>query len=226
MKKYIILTGIALILAVSVAAICSKENPGSKDKTSAGTNVTTTIKLPPPETTGGMPLMEALSKRQSSRNFSPKKLDEQTLSNLMWAAFGINRKESGKRTAPTANDTRAVELYAVMESGAYKYNADDHSLEQVNGKDIRTMAGIQEFVGTAPLNLVIVADYSKFKGGKNEMYAGAHAGFIGENVYLYCTSAGLGTVIRAYVDKGPLAKELNLGENKEIILAQTIGYTN
>lgn len=221
MNKYIITALAVLILTASFAAICSKENI----KTPAGS--TGTIKLPPPETTGGMPLMEALSKRHSSRNFTSQNLSEQTLSNIMWAAFGINRKETGKRTAPTANDTRAVELYAVMESGAYRYNAEEHSLEPVVNRDIRTLAGKQDFVSTAPLNLIIVADYSKFKsGGDREIYAGSHAGFIGENVYLYCASAGLGAVIRAYVDKEPLAKELNLDENKAIILAQTIGYTN
>ena len=184
------------------------------------------IKLLPPEKSGGMPLMEALNKRHSSRNISSKKITDQELSNLLWAAFGISRDESGKRTAPTANDTRAMDVYVIMENGTYMYSADDHSLIQVTDKDLRKLAGKQDFVYTAPVNLVYVADYSKLKEGSDkEVYSGAHAGFIGENVYLYCTSAGLGTVIRAWVDKEALAKEMGLKENQKIILAQTVGYT-
>lgn len=183
------------------------------------------IKLVPAETTGGMPLMEALKKRQSERIYSSRKLEDQTLSNLLWAAFGISREESGKRTAPTANNTQAMDVYVIFETGAYKYLAEEHSLEQVSGKDLRTLAGKQDFVYTAPVNLVYVADYSKLKSGSDkEIYSGAHAGFIGENVYLYCASAGLNTVIRAWVDKEPLSKELNLNENQKIVLAQTVGY--
>ena len=184
------------------------------------------IKLVAPEKTGGMPLMEALNKRHSSRNISSKKITDQELSNLLWAAFGISRDESGKRTAPTANDSRAMDVYVIMENGTYKYIADDHSLDMVAEKDLRSFAGKQDFVYTAPVNLVYVADYSKLKEGSDkEIYSGAHAGFIGENVYLYCSSAGLGSVVRAWVDKDALSREMNLNENQKIILAQTVGYT-
>ncbi|MFZ4590549.1 MAG: nitroreductase family protein [Ignavibacteria bacterium] len=183
-------------------------------------------KLVAPEKTGGMPLMEALNKRHSSRNISSKKITDQELSNLLWAAFGISRDESGKRTAPTANDTRAMDVYVIMENGTFKYSAEDHSLDLVTEKDLRNFAGKQDFVYTAPVNLVYVADYSKLKEGSDkEIYSGAHAGFISENVYLYCTSAGLGTVVRAWVDKENLAKEMGLKETQKIILAQTVGYT-
>jgi SagB-type dehydrogenase family enzyme len=170
--------------------------------------------------------MEALNKRHSSRNISSKKITDQELSNLLWAAFGISRDESGKRTAPTANDTRAMDVYVIMENGTYKYSAEDHSLDIVTEKDLRNFAGKQDFVYTAPVNLVYVADYSKLKDGSDkEIYSGAHAGFISENVYLYCTSAGLGTVVRAWVDKENLAKEMGLKDTQKIILAQTVGYT-
>jgi SagB-type dehydrogenase family enzyme len=221
MKKYIILSVLFLTVIAAIAIV------GFKDKTPVTVNRTEQIKLPPPETTGGMPLMEALSKRQSSRTFGAQKLSDQTLSNLLWAGFGINRKETGKRTAPTANDTRAMDIYVLLESGTYKYNAEENSLDVVVNKDLRAFAGSQDFVATAPLNLVYVSDYSKFKTGSNkELYSGAHAGFIGENVYLFCTSFGLNTVIRAYVDKEKLAKELNLNENQAVVLSQTIGYPN
>jgi SagB-type dehydrogenase family enzyme len=218
MKKYIILSGIFLIIAAVAVFGFKEKKPVIADKT-------VQIKLPAPETTGGMPLMEALSKRQSSRSFGTRKLSDQTLSNLLWAAFGINRKDSGKRTAPTANDTRAMIIYVLLESGTYTYNAEENSLDPVANKDLRAFAGSQDFVATAPLNLVYVSDYSKFKSGSNkEIYSGAHAGFIGENVYLFCTSSGLNTVIRAYVDKEKLAEELNLNENQAVVLSQTIGY--
>ncbi len=211
----------SLILGVMVISFSIKR----KEPAEAPRTTIEKIKLVPAETTGGMPLMEALKKRQSERIYSSKKLDDQTLSNLLWAAFGISREESGKRTAPTANNTQAMDVYVILETGAYKYIAEEHSLEPVSGKDLRTLAGKQDFVYTAPVNLVYVSDYSKLKSGSDkEIYSGAHAGFIGENVYLYCASAGLNTVIRAWVDKEPLSKELNLNENQKIVLAQTVGY--
>jgi SagB-type dehydrogenase family enzyme len=220
MKKiFVIPVTILLALAFFAFGINSfvkKSEPVSMNK----------VKLVAPEKTGGMPLMEALNKRHSSRNISSKKISVQELSNLLWAAFGISRDESGKRTAPTANDTRAMDVYVIMENGTFKYSAEDHSLDLVTEKDLRSFAGKQDFVYTAPVNLVYVADYSKLKEGSDkEIYSGAHAGFISENVYLYCTSAGLGTVVRAWVDKENLAKEMGLKETQKIILVQTVGYT-
>lgn len=220
MKKiFVIPVTILLALAFFAFGINSfvkKSEPVSMNK----------VKLVAPEKTGGMPLMEALNKRHSSRNISSKKISVQELSNLLWAAFGNSRDESGKRTAPTANDTRAMDVYVIMDNGTYKYSAEDHSLDMVTEKDLRNFAGKQDFVYTAPVNLVYVADYSKLKEGSDkEIYSGAHAGFISENVYLYCTSAGLGTVVRAWVDKENLAKEMGLKETQKIILVQTVGYT-
>ncbi|MCI0472239.1 MAG: SagB/ThcOx family dehydrogenase [Ignavibacteria bacterium] len=219
MKNLLYLIPAAVLLAVIVFIYAEGKNENAPAKTEGN------IKLLPPETSGGMPLMEALSKRHSSRNFSDRKLSDQTLSNLLWAANGINRKESGKRTAPTANDNRSMDVYAVMESGAYKYNPEEHSLELIVETDLRAMTGRQDFTGKAPVNLVYVSDYSKMKSGSDyETYSGAHAGFIGQNVYLYCASAGLGTVIRAWVDKEELGKALNLGSDKKVVLAQTVGF--
>lgn len=223
MKK-IIFPLVALSICVTIYAFVSFETKSDKRISS---NLSEKIKLLPPETSGGMPLMEALKKRSSSRTFASRKPDDQTFSNLLWAAFGINREESGKRTAPTANDTRAMEVYVILESATYKYLAEDHSLELVANKDLRTFAGKQDFVYNAPINLVYVADYSKLKSGSDkEVYSGAHAGFIGENVYLFCASSGLNTVIRAWVEKEQLSKELNLNDNQKIILVQTVGYSN
>ncbi len=186
-----------------------------------------TVKLLKPDTKGGIPLMEALSKRHSSRSFSDKDLPEQVLSNLLWAADGINRKDSGKRTAPTAMDKQEIAVYAALKDGLYLYNAKGHQLELVVEKDIRAATGKQGYVSDAALNLVYVADMSEVAGGTEEeklLYAGADSGFIGQNVYLYCASEGLETVIRAYIDTEALAKEMKLKKNQRIIMSQTVGY--
>jgi len=185
------------------------------------------IELVKPDKTGGIPVMSALNKRGSARSFSKKQISGQSLSNILWAASGINRPESGKRTSPTAMDKREIEVYAAMESGLYKYNPEKHVLELVEAKDIRHLTGKQGYVKDAPLNLVYVADMSKVAGGTKEeklLNAGSDTGFIGENVYLCCASEGLSTVIRAFIDKDALGKAMNLKEHQMIILSQTVGY--
>ena len=185
------------------------------------------IKLVKPDRTGGIQLMAALNKRASSRSFSKNPLSEQVLSNILWAADGINRADSGKRTAPSAMDKQEIEIYAAMENGLYKYNAAKHSLELISGIDVRPLTGKQGFVKDAPLNLIYVADMSKVAGGNREeklLYAGSDTGFISENVYLYCASEGLATVVRAYIEKDQLGKAMNLKESQMIILSQTVGY--
>ncbi len=185
------------------------------------------IVLAKPDTKGGAPLMSALSKRQSSRSFSEKAIPDKLLSNLLWAADGINRPDEGKRTAPTAVNKQEIDIYVAMAEGLYLYNAKTHSLGMVVAKDLRPLAGRQGFVAHAPLNLIYVADLSRAAGNSREdklLYAAADAGFIGQNVYLFCASEGLSTVIRAYIDKDALSKAMNLKQAQMIILAQTVGY--
>jgi SagB-type dehydrogenase family enzyme len=185
------------------------------------------ITLPTPRNEGGKPLMQALKERQSSRAFSPKKLPLQVVSDLLWAAYGINRNESGKRTAPSARNWQEVEVLAVMEDGVYLYDAKSNCLRSVAKGDLRILTGIQEFVSTAPLNLVFVADISKMKGAGPDdqtLYSGTDVGFVSQNVYLFCASEGLATVVRGAVDRAALTKSLNLPEHKKIILTQTVGY--
>ena len=187
----------------------------------------TDIPLPPPRTEGGKPLMEALKVRQTSRTFSPKALPSQMLSDLLWAAYGVNRSESGKRTAPSARNWQEVDVYVVMEQGAYLYDAKANVLQAVAGGDLRKLTGPQAFVGAAPLNLVFVADINRMTGAAPDdqaLYSGADVGFISQNVYLFCASEGLATVVRGMVDREALAKALDLPEHKKIILAQTVGY--
>lgn len=188
---------------------------------------TGTIKLPAPETAGGMPLMQALKARQSSREFADRALPPQLLSNLLWAANGVNRPDTGKRTAPSARDWREIDVYVVMAAGAYRYDAAKHVLVKVADGDLRHLAGKQDFVAAAPLNLVYVADLDRMSGASAEdkvLYSATDTGFIAQNVYLYCASAGLAVVVRGLVDREALGAALGLGKSQRIILAQTVGY--
>jgi len=183
------------------------------------------IILPPPETTGGRPLMEALKLRSSAREFKPHPLPQQTLSNLLWAAFGINRND-GKRTAPSPHNKQEIDIYVMLASGTYLYSAQKHALEQVAEADLRGFAGTQDFVKTAPLNLIYVADPAKLDGPDDDklQWSGADTGFIGQNVYLFCASEGLATVIRGSFDRASLSKALKLRPGQRVVLSQTVGY--
>ena len=185
------------------------------------------IQLPRPRTEGGLPLMQALKARQTSRSFSSKKLSNQVLSDLLWAACGVNRPDSGKRTAPSAMNWQEVDVYVTMTEGVYLYDAKAHRLQPVLAKDLRAMTGTQDFVPDAPVNLVYVADFTRMKGASDRnkvFYSAADTGFISQNVYLYCASEGLATVVRASVAKPALKKALSLRPEQEIILAQSVGY--
>jgi nitroreductase len=180
------------------------------------------IVLPQPQTEGGRPLMQVLKDRKSAREFSDQKLSPQVLSNLLWAACGINRPD-GHRTAPSARNKQEIDVYVVMAEGAYLYNAKDNRLEPVAKEDLRAAAGTQPFVAQAPLNLVYVADKTK-AGGGDDIWSFANTGFIAQNVYLYCASEGLATVVRGSVQQEVLAKALKLRADQKITLAQTVGH--
>lgn len=184
------------------------------------------IRLPPPQTQGGMPLMEALKVRHSTREFSSRTLPLQTLSDLLWAANGVSRSASGKRTSPSAKDMREISIYVSTVDGTYLFDPNTHTLHRVVERDIRALTGTQEFVGQAPLNLVYVADLGRMDTSeeKKRFYAATDTGFIAQNVYLFCASAGLATVVRGSVDRDELAAALGLAPHQQITLAQTVGY--
>jgi SagB-type dehydrogenase family enzyme len=184
------------------------------------------VTLPPPQTTGGRPLMEVLKDRHSTREFSSQKLPPQVLSNLLWAAFGINRQD-GKRTAPSAMNWQEIDIYVATQDGLYVYDAKSNALNPVLAQDVRGATGQQSFVKEAAVNLVYVADRGKTgrAGGEDQtLYTGADTGFIAQNVYLFCASEGLAAVVRGSVDRVALAKLIKLRPNQKIILAQTVGY--
>jgi len=185
------------------------------------------IPLLKPQLDIGRPRMQVLKDRSSSRSFSTEKLHVQVLSNLLWAAFGINRPDAGKRTAPSARNWQEIDIYVAMADGLYLYDAKNHVLKPVLSGDIRSMTGRQDFVKDAPVNLIYLADFSK-KGDATkddkEIYSAADTGFISQNVYLFCSSEGLATVVHGAIDREALAKAMKLRPEQKIILAQTIGY--
>jgi nitroreductase len=186
-----------------------------------------TIELLKPDMNGGKPLMQVLKNRKSMREFSSKQLPAQVLSDLLWAASGINRPETGGRTAPTAKDMQEIDIYVAMADGLYLYEPKDHILTLVLPQDIREITGLQPFVKDAPVNLIFVSDNAKMSGMTAEdkdFYAATDTGFISENVYLYCTSEGLSTVVRGWINKLTLKKAMKLRPSQTIILAQTVGY--
>ena len=171
--------------------------------------------------------MQVLKLRQSSRDFDTKPLQLQELSNLLWAADGINRPENGKRTAPSAMNWQEIDIYVAMQKGTYMYDTKSNSLLLVTEKDLREATGKQFFVKEAPLNLVYIADERRITRANEEdriRWSSADAGFIAQNVYFYCASQGLAVVVRGMVDRETLAKELKLATEQKIIISQTVGY--
>jgi SagB-type dehydrogenase family enzyme len=185
------------------------------------------IQLPDPVTTGGMPLMEVLKTRKSVREFSEQKIDNQTLSNLLWATFGYSRLDEKKRTAPTARNKQEFEIYCAMENGLYLWNAERNVLILITKEDIRATTGKQDFVASAPLNLIFVCNNDKLDGAPDETqrrYVFIDTGYLSENLYLYCASAGLATVVRGNFDNEALLKSMQLPANQWIVITQTVGY--
>jgi nitroreductase len=184
------------------------------------------IALPPPRVAGGKPLTEALRLRRSTRDYADRPLSPQVLSDLLWAAFGINRP-SGDRTAPYWRHIMVIDVYAVMADGVFLYEPQRHALLRQLPDDLRAQTGLQEFVGAAPLNLVYVAHGERMQDVSAEdrrLYASVDAGFIGQNVYLFCASEGLATVFRGAVDTARLAAAMRLAGGQFVTFAQTVGY--
>lgn len=200
----------AILIIASVAGLAQELRP---------------IQLPKPQTDIGRPLMQVLRDRSSAREFSTQKLPAQVLSNLLWAAFGVNRPD-GKRTAPSAMNWQETDIYVATAEGLYIYDAKAHRLNPVFREDVRAQTGTQSFVKEVPLNLVYVADLSRT--GKNsaerDLFVAADTGFIAQNVYLFCASEGLATVVRGSIDRPALSKAMRLRADQRIILAQSVGY--
>lgn len=185
------------------------------------------VQLTPPDFSHSKPLLQALQERKSTKAYDTRPIPMKTLSNLLWAAFGINRPESGKRTVATAVNCQDIDIYVVLAQGVYVYQAKEHRLMPVLDRDVRPLAATQAYAQKAPVQLVYVSDYGKMNdrfGAKKAIYSAFHAGAISQNVYLYCASAGLGAVVRDSVDREALSKVLTLRDNQVIVMGQTVGY--
>jgi SagB-type dehydrogenase family enzyme len=181
--------------------------------------------LPVPKKSGGMPLMEVLAKRSTSRAFDTTDISLQQLSDLLWASFGINRPD-GKRTAPSANNKQEIDIYVLMKSGAYVYDAQNHRLNLVTPEDLRSQAADTRYA-EAPVQLIYIADLAKRGNGTEEerlMTAHIDCGYISQNTYLYCSSEGLATGARGTVNREALAPKLQLRPDQRILLAHSVGY--
>ncbi len=184
------------------------------------------IQLLKPQEGSGNPVIQLLWKRKSSREFRSEPLPLEILASLLWAAFGINRSE-GKRTAPSGKNQQEIDIYVAIAKGLYLYDPKASVLKPILPEDIRGMTGRQPFVKEAAVNLIYVADYSRMGTSPEDeklFYSLVDTGFISENVYLYCASEGLATVVRANIDKPALSKVMKLREDQKIILAQSVGY--
>ena len=187
-----------------------------------------TIVLQAPNTLDGVALLTAMQNRRSDREFEVKNLSLKHLSEIMWATNGVNRPD-GKRTVPSAMARYPLLTYVVLENGIYLYQPEQHILVPVVEGDHRALAGRQPFVETAPLNVVLIADYQKYgerpmPADKRLYLAALDAGHCTQNIYLYCASEGLRNVVRAGAQEEELLKLLNLDENYQFVVAHTVGY--
>jgi len=184
------------------------------------------IDFPKPDMSGGLPLMGALWQRKSTRSFTEEALSTQQLGDLLWAADGVNR-QGGGRTAPSPHGLNEIDIYVALPQGLYCYDTAHHRLIRKRASDMRNLTGYQDFVGLAPLDLIFVANYGRMTGLAPQQrggFAAVSAGAIAQNVYLYCASAGLGTVARGWLNHRALAEAMSLNEDEVPLLAQTVGF--
>jgi SagB-type dehydrogenase family enzyme len=181
------------------------------------------IQLLAPQIRGGMPLMDALANRKTNRDFTQKELTPQQLSNLLWAAAGVNRPD-GRRTAPTARNAQQIEIYVLNKEGAYHYLPQEHVLKLIAAGDHRKSGASQERFQECPLMLIFVANFDKMDGFSDEakaMYGGTDTGYISQNVYLYCASENLATCALGSIHRDKLQELLKY--NGKAILGQSVG---
>lgn len=185
-----------------------------------------TIDLPSDFLAMDMPLHEVLKLRATHREFSPDELPNELISSLLWAAYGINRKEADRRVVPSAVNMQEFDIYLLNERGAYLYDAHKNTLTLINAGDHRSQISTQKHFAVAPISLVLVANYDRMGRMKEQtdrdFYAAVDCGYISQNIYLFCASAQLGTVACGGINRDALAKILKL-KNARAILAHPVG---
>lgn len=187
------------------------------------------VELLAPQMAGGMPLMQALRMRHSTRAFTSEPLAPELLSSLLWAAYGISEPETGRRTAPSARNWQEIELYLALADGLYVLEPAAWRLRLVSGGDVRATTGLQDYVVQAPLDLVFVARLSRMDEQAKpvrQFYMGLDTGYISQNVYLFCASAGLATVARGLLDRRAMAGAMRLDADQRVVLAQSVGFAS
>lgn len=167
------------------------------------------IKLNAPDLNRGEKIMKAFANRKSTREFSDKMLSQQDLSDLLWAANGINRSKEGKRTAPSARNKQDIKVYVCMAEGSYLYNASTSTLDPISSGDVRPVK--------APVCLILVSD-------TDQTWGALDAGIVSQNISLFCSGIGLATVVRATMDAAELKKALKLTGTQTLLLNHPVGY--
>lgn len=188
------------------------------------------IKLNEPNKDRGASIMEALANRQSTNEFADKELSLEDLSDLLWAANGINRPETGKKTAPSAQNAQEIDVYVCLKKGSYRYDAQQHALVLVAKKDLRIMGERRKGAVAAPCLLLLVAETSRYQVSAYNTKEHVHnmskvdAGIVSQNISLFCAGVGIGTKPRAQMDHAGLRKALQLKETQLLILNHPVGY--
>jgi SagB-type dehydrogenase family enzyme len=212
-RRALIIAAASLMLAAGLLLTAFAEQPKS-------------VPLPAPKLDASKSLDYALKARKTTREFATTNLSKQMLSNLLWAAFGINRPDSGRRTAPSAHNWQEIDIYVATPDGMYRYDPKGHALIQVVAGDIRSQTYTQSVFKSAPVDLVYVSDLAKMASGDEAgktVITAMDMGYISQNVYLYCAVAGLNTGFRVSIDKEKLGKTLKLSPTQKIMGAQSVG---
>jgi nitroreductase len=182
------------------------------------------VELLAPDKTRGLPVMQALSVKASVREYSKKPLALQDLSDLVWAANGINRPDEGKRTASSALNAQDVDIYVFMEEGVYVYIAGKQVLDTVVSGDFRDLAGKTD----APVTLVLISDVSRFRFGtdlQRTAWANIDVGIVSQNISLFCAATGLKTCPKAsFPGMDKIREVLKLKSTQYVILNHPVGY--
>ena len=171
------------------------------------------VKLNEPDLKRGKSLMQALSGRESQRKFEAQELSLQDMSDLLWAANGINRS-NGKRTAPSAMDKQDIVLYVLTAKGSYRYDHKEHLLEPIKEGDFRQKVRNN----ASAINVLLVANDG------NARHAYTNAGYVSENIYLVCSALDMGTVACGSMDEDAFRKACNLKERQKVVVWHPVGY--
>lgn len=187
------------------------------------------IKLLPPQMDQGLSVMKALSARYSERNFDTVEIKIQDLSNLLWATNGINRPESGKKTAPSSMNSQDVDVYVCLKSGIYLYNASKNELEFLLAGDHRILlAGRQSNMAVAPVFLLLTSDISRFKPNVSDsakvVWGSMDVGIVSQNISLFCAAMGFSTVPRGTMETEKLSQLLQLPNTRYLMLNHPVSY--